>query len=202
MSSRDRGSGDGEKPARDYEVGYGKPPKHTQFQKGQSGNKNGRRGKKDRTAYGAMIREEFDKAQTIVEGGRKIKLSRARVIIRQTINDAQKGSASARKEAVKLIRGFAGAAGGAFLTDEELAQQARDEEKKKALAARLVSLLNEKAAAVKNEGGPRYGSAAWALQQCRTAARAKTGEAEARQQLLDALDRELAAIRARESKED
>ena len=26
----------------DYEVGYGKPPKHTQFKRGQSGNPNGR----------------------------------------------------------------------------------------------------------------------------------------------------------------
>lgn len=29
-------------PARDYEVGYGKPPKHTRFKPGQSGNKKGR----------------------------------------------------------------------------------------------------------------------------------------------------------------
>ena len=31
-------SGDGA----DYEVGYGKPPKHTRFKKGQSGNPKGR----------------------------------------------------------------------------------------------------------------------------------------------------------------
>ena len=28
--------------ARDYEIGYGRPPKHTQFKKGQSGNPEGR----------------------------------------------------------------------------------------------------------------------------------------------------------------
>ena len=27
---------------RDYDVGYGKPPRHTRFQKGQSGNPRGR----------------------------------------------------------------------------------------------------------------------------------------------------------------
>lgn len=34
---------DGEERQGDYEVGYGKPPKHTQFQKGQSGNPRGRK---------------------------------------------------------------------------------------------------------------------------------------------------------------
>ena len=42
MTKRDSCSGRGKPPA-DYEVGYGKPPKGTQFKKGQSGNPNGRR---------------------------------------------------------------------------------------------------------------------------------------------------------------
>jgi hypothetical protein len=190
---------DAQPPGRDYEVGFGKPPKHTQFKPGESANPNGRRGKKNRkkATYGAMIREEFEKSQTVVgPDGRRTKMSTARLIIRQTMRDALKGSAGARKEAVKLMREFAGAAGGAFMTDAELAQQAREEEQKKALAARLVHLLEEKAAA-KHDECARYGSAEWALELCRTTARAGAGEAEARQQLLAALDRELAAIRAK-----
>ena len=39
------------KPA--YEVGYGKPPKHSQFKRGQSGNPQGRK-KQDRTIRAIM----------------------------------------------------------------------------------------------------------------------------------------------------
>ncbi len=42
----------------DYEIGYGKPPKHTRFRKGQSGNPQGRPKKKDP----AITMEQVDMA--------------------------------------------------------------------------------------------------------------------------------------------
>jgi DNA-binding MurR/RpiR family transcriptional regulator len=49
-----------------YEVGYGKPPQHTQFKKGQSGNPKGRlKGTKN---FRTDLREELDEPVTVREG--------------------------------------------------------------------------------------------------------------------------------------
>lgn len=41
----------------DHDVGYGRPPKHGQFRKGQSGNPAGRRVEQER--FAAVLREEL-----------------------------------------------------------------------------------------------------------------------------------------------
>lgn len=75
---------------RDYEVGYGKPPKHTRFSKGQSGNPHGRPKKK-------KTRKELldDAWQTeVIVNGRK--MTKAELFLNQLVNDGIKGQASAR----------------------------------------------------------------------------------------------------------
>jgi Family of unknown function (DUF5681) len=52
--------------AMDYEVGYAKPPKQSQFKRGQSGNPSGR--SKNRASYAALIRLELDKMITLGRG--------------------------------------------------------------------------------------------------------------------------------------
>jgi hypothetical protein len=52
--------------AMDYEVGYAKPPKQSQFKRGQSGNPSGR--SKNRASYAALIRLELDKTITLGRG--------------------------------------------------------------------------------------------------------------------------------------
>ena len=84
-------------PERDYEVGRGKPPKHTQFKKGQSGNPRGRpRGAKN---LATLVGEALDQKVTITEQGRRRKISKREAIITQLVNR----SASADLKATTIL---------------------------------------------------------------------------------------------------
>jgi hypothetical protein len=87
-------------PERDYEVGRGKPPKHTQFKKGQSGNPRGRpRGAKN---LATLVGEALDQKVTITEQGRRRKISKREAIITQLVNR----SASADLKATTILLGM------------------------------------------------------------------------------------------------
>lgn len=66
-----------------YEVGYGKPPKSTQFQKGHSGFK-GRKRNKNKPLEDVIL-EELSKSVTINENGKRSRISRTEAIIKRTI---------------------------------------------------------------------------------------------------------------------
>ena len=93
-----------------YEVGYGKPPKHTRFKPGQSGNPKGRpRGAPNlRTVFTKAVQETV----TIREGDKTRNLSKARAIIQVTLNNALKGDPKALATFIQLARS-------AGLMDEE-----------------------------------------------------------------------------------
>jgi hypothetical protein len=79
----------------DYEVGYGKPPKDTQFQKGVSGNPNGRP-KKCRNFDEELIRES-NSLMTINENGQRKRISKHEVVIKQLLKQAMTGSTHAQR---------------------------------------------------------------------------------------------------------
>jgi len=86
-------SGDKKKPGGDYEVGYGKPPKHTQFKPGETGNPRGRR-KKDKD-LNRLIQAELDTTIPVQEAGREKRITKREAIVKQLINRAIKGDPKA-----------------------------------------------------------------------------------------------------------
>jgi len=78
-----------EKPSESYEVGYGKPPKRTQFQKGWSGNPNGRpKGALNFTTV--FLRTLREKVVTTENGKTKI-LTKLEALTKQLVNKAASG---------------------------------------------------------------------------------------------------------------
>ena len=74
---------------REYEVGYRRPPKRTQFKKGQSGNPKGR--PKGARGLDTMIIEELKAKIIVSENGRSKKLKKAEAIVKQVVNKALTG---------------------------------------------------------------------------------------------------------------
>ena len=82
---------------RDYEVGYGKPPRHTRFRKGQSGNPRGRpRGSKN---LKTLLSEALNEPVIVTEEGGRRKITKREAIITQLVNR----SASADFRAIKIL---------------------------------------------------------------------------------------------------
>jgi hypothetical protein len=115
----------------DYEVGYGKPPKNKQFQKGISGNPKGRP-KKSLDFFDELIRES--KSLMIVnENGQRRRISKLQGMAKQLTNKAVSGNIPTIQTCVALLQQaygrnawLAGAhpnnsgKGVKYLTDEEL----------------------------------------------------------------------------------
>lgn len=83
----------------DDKVGYGKPPKRTQFQKGKSGNPKGRP-KTPLTDLSAFLRacaREANKTVTLNENGRRKRITKGDAIWMQVMTKAATGDMSAIK---------------------------------------------------------------------------------------------------------
>jgi Family of unknown function (DUF5681) len=82
---------------RDYEVGYGKPPCHTRFARGQSGNPRGR-------PFGAknlstVLSDTLNETVIVTENGGRRKVTKRQAIIAQLVNR----SATADFRAIKIL---------------------------------------------------------------------------------------------------
>jgi hypothetical protein len=77
-----------------YEVGYGKPPKHGQFKKGQSGNPKGRpKGSKN---FKADLEAELKEQIPLKESGTSQKVTKQRALIKMIIASAINGDVRAQ----------------------------------------------------------------------------------------------------------
>ena len=85
----------------DYEVGYGKPPKNMQFKPGESGNPKGRpKGTKN---LATDLSEELAEKIIVNEGGRQLKISKQRAMIKSLLAKALKGDTRAASVLLKLL---------------------------------------------------------------------------------------------------
>lgn len=87
-----------------YAVGFGKPPKHTQFKPGQSGNPNGRP-KKGTTAAEVALRQ-VRKSVIIKVAGKLKKVSMLEAIVTQHAVKAAKGDPKSTAIVLSLLRPF------------------------------------------------------------------------------------------------
>lgn len=88
------------------EVGYCRPPAHSQFKPGHSGNPSGR--PKRNAApdeLGLLLSAALQKEMQIQEGGRSRKTIKADVIVTQLVNQAVKGDRKAIEMVFKLMAG-------------------------------------------------------------------------------------------------
>jgi hypothetical protein len=76
-----------------YDVGYGKPPVDSRFQKGQSGNPNGRpRGSKN---LATIVRQAANERVTIVVKGKQRSITKLEAAAKQLANKAAQGDLKA-----------------------------------------------------------------------------------------------------------
>ena len=90
--------------SKDYEVGYSKPPKHTQFQPGQSGNPKGRpRGTQN---LSTDLEEELSAKIMVTEGGNQQQITKQRAMLKTLFAKALKGETRAASVLINLIIGL------------------------------------------------------------------------------------------------
>lgn len=86
----------------EFPVGYKKPPRHTQFQPGQSGNPRGRPRRKA-TTFAESIERELNTLITATEGGKQRRISKQQAIAKQQTNKAVNGDLKATLLIMKAI---------------------------------------------------------------------------------------------------
>src|SRR5205823_4232093 len=86
----------------DYEVGYGKPPRHTRFKKGQSGNPRGRpSGSKN---LSTLFSEALNELVVVAENGGRRKITKRQAIITQLVNQSAKADWRATKILLDILQ--------------------------------------------------------------------------------------------------
>ena len=78
-----------------YEVGYGKPPKDSQWKPGQSGNPNGRPRKSN--DFKKILGRELSDELAIIEGGQRGRFSKLELVAKKLVHDTLKGDLRAMK---------------------------------------------------------------------------------------------------------
>jgi hypothetical protein len=74
---------------RDYDIGYGKPPLHSQFGKGHSGNPRGR--PKGSHNLSTFLDSALNEGVIVSENGKRKRITKREAILKQLVNKAASG---------------------------------------------------------------------------------------------------------------
>jgi hypothetical protein len=85
----------------DYAVGYGKPPSHSRFQPGASGNPNGR--PKGSLNLATVLQNALREKVTINENGKRRKITKLEAAMKQLSNKAATGDMRALSQVISTI---------------------------------------------------------------------------------------------------
>ena len=127
-----------EDPDLEYQVGDKRPPRHSQFKPGVSGNPKGR--PKGSVNLRTRISQQLSKAVTVNRNGRPVKMSKGELIALQIVDAAAKGDLKAAMLAVRLDD-EAGVAMSKVTTEETFALPSP--ENLRFIAGRLAGLIGE-----------------------------------------------------------
>ena len=83
-----------------YEVGRGKPPKHAQFKKGQSGNPSGR--PKGALNRASLIAQVLAEKVTVTENGRRRTITKFEAAVKQAVHRAISGDPRAIDQVMRM----------------------------------------------------------------------------------------------------
>ncbi|QIG91103.1 DUF5681 domain-containing protein [Bradyrhizobium sp. 6(2017)] len=97
----------GRYPKKPYEVGYGKPPLATRFQKGQSGNPSGKPKKVRQPFDPGRVLEAIDNEEiTVTDNGKRKRMTKAEIQFRQLFVKAIRGDMKAARLIVKMAADY------------------------------------------------------------------------------------------------
>ena len=132
---------------RDYEIGYGKPPRGRPFQKGQSGNPRGPRGKSLPALLVAALNE---KVYVTIDGKRR-RITKREAIVKQMVNQSASADLRATKMLIDMMKEIEQKAGAAPPEPAKLAPA--DREVVELFIARLRRQIAAEAAAASEQPG-------------------------------------------------
>ena len=106
-------------PQADYSVGYARPPKHTQFTSGKSGNPRGR--PKARASLQDIVKDVLFEKMEVRIGEHTYKMTSVRALIRTAMNRALKGDHKFLMAVIAFIRmsGLSDIGGDALTTETD-----------------------------------------------------------------------------------
>jgi hypothetical protein len=104
----------------DHAVGYGRPPKATQFKKGESGNPKGR--PKGSRPVGAILQDILGQRISVTENGKTRRLPALEVMLRRLANDAMRNEPVALKLMLSLFDRYGESPEAGIRLDEVLAE--------------------------------------------------------------------------------
>jgi hypothetical protein len=90
-----------DKQGQTYAVGYGKPPRHTQFRSGNAGSRGRAKGSKN---FATLVMSTLNEPVTVNENGTRKTITKLRASLKQLVNKAAAGDARALQLLLGTVR--------------------------------------------------------------------------------------------------